>query len=84
MSLLKIEGKEESVRINLTLPNSLYNRFEEIRLENDLQRLEAIRSAIKFWVEYETTKSMAEGYRETARENAQLMEDFKHVDEEIW
>ena len=29
-------------------------------------------------------KLMAEGYRENAKENTQLMEDFKYVDEEVW
>lgn len=84
MSLIKSEGKDDSVRINLTLPNSLYNSLEIIIQENNLRRLDAIRIAVKFWVEYEMAKSMAEGYRADTKENAELMEDFKHIDEELW
>ena len=84
MSLIKSEGKDDSVRINLTLPNSLYNSLETVIKENNLRRLDAIRCAVKFWVEYEMAKSMAEGQRANAKVDAELMEDFKHIDEELW
>lgn len=84
MSLIGIRGKEDKKRINLTLPTSLFVQLEKIRQENDLKMQEAIRSAIEFWIEYEMTQAMAEGYRKNAKENAELMEEFKHVDEEIW
>ena len=80
----ELSGKEELRRISLTLPNSLYEELDSVIRKWNLRKVEVIRQAISFWLEHRIADMMAEGYRAMAREDLEMLQEFKHVDREVW
>ena len=76
--------KEDLKRMSLTLPASLHHELTEVVEEESLTYVGAIRTALQFWLEVRRAKRMEEGYIACAEENLKLMEEFKHVDREVW
>jgi len=70
--------------MSLTLPASLHHELTEVVEEESLTYVGAIRTALQFWLEVRRAKRMEEGYIACAEENLKLMEEFKHVDREVW
>ncbi len=75
---------EELRRLSLTIPASLYHELTGVVEEENLTYVVAIRTALQFWLEVRKAKKMEEGYIACAEENLKLMEEFKHVDGEVW
>ncbi len=76
--------EEELRRLSLTLPASLHHELTEVVEEESLTYVGAIRMALQFWLEVRKAKRMEEGYIACAEENLKLMEEFTHVDREVW
>ena len=75
---------KEIKRINLSLPQPLYDELSEVVQEEELTYTEAIRQAVAHWLDQRTRAKMAEGYKALARENLDMLTEFEHVDEEAW
>ncbi len=71
-------------RLSLTIPASLHHELTGIVKEENLTYVGVIRTALQFWLEVRKAKKMEEGYIAYAEENLKLMEEFKHVDREVW
>ena len=71
-------------RVNLSLPSALYDELTAVVREDELTYVEAIRQAIAYWLEQRTSEKMRAGYQALADEEHDLLEEFKHVDREIW
>ena len=74
----------EVKRINLTIPSSMHIQLDAIARESDLNILDAIREAISDWVKVKKSEQMKEGYLARAKEDLNMMEEFKQMDNEIW
>ncbi len=78
------QSKETLKRISLTLPNSLHDKFEEIRKKVHLNKVEAIREALNLWIQKQLAEEMIEGYKSMWNEDLEILKEFEHVDREIW
>jgi len=76
--------KQERKRLNVEIPLSLFSRFQAIINERDILIAEGIREAVKEWVDREIERKMIEGFKACAKEDLELMEEFKYVDMENW
>ncbi len=74
----------ETRRVNLSLPEPLYNQLSEVVHEEELTYTEAIRRAVADWLDQRTKAKMVEGYKVLAQENLDLLAEFEHVDQETW
>ena len=74
----------ETRRVNLSLPEPLYNQLSEVVHEEELTYTEAIRRAVAAWLDQRTKAKMVEGYKVLAQENLDLLAEFEHVDQETW
>lgn len=75
---------KETKRVNLSLPEPLYNQLSAVVHEEALTYTEAIRRAVADWLDQRTQAKMVEGYKIQAQENLRLLAEFEHVDEETW
>ncbi len=75
---------KEIKRINLSLPEPLYDELSEVVQEEELTYTAAIRQAVAHWLDQRTRAKMAEGYKALAQENLDLLAEFEHVDEKAW
>lgn len=71
-------------RITLTLPPRLYKQFNEIIKEQNMKKVEAIRIAIRSWINSLISQQMAEGYSVLAEENLEMLKEFETIDNENW
>ena len=78
------DGIEEVKRINLTISGAMHLQLDAIAKESDLKILDAIREAISDWMEAKKRKLMKEGYLARSKEDLNMMEEFKHLDNEVW
>ena len=76
--------KRKVERINLTISGSMHSELDAIAQESDMKILDAIREAISDWMKAKKSKLMKEGYLARANEDLKLMEEFKHLDNELW
>lgn len=75
---------KETKRVNLSLPEPLYNQLSAVVHEEELTYTEAIRRAVADWLDQRTKAKMVEGYKVMAQENLDLLAEFEHVDKETW
>ncbi len=75
---------KETKRVNLSLPEPLYNQLSAVVHEEELTYTEAIRRAVAHWLDQRTKAKMVEGYKVLAQENLDLLAEFEHVDQETW
>ena len=78
------KSAKETRRVNLSLPEPLYNELSAVVHEEELTYTEAIRRAVANWLDQRTPAKMVEGYKVLAQENRHLLAEFEHVDEESW
>ena len=76
--------KREVKRINLTIPSSMHLQLDAFAKESDLKILDAIREAISDWMKAKKSKLRREGYLARAKEDLNMMEEFKNLDNELW
>ena len=77
-------ASKETKRINLSLPQPVYDELSEVVREEELTYTEAIRQAVTNWLDQRTRARMVAGYQALAQENLDMLAEFKHVDEEAW
>lgn len=75
---------EENSRISLLLPVSLNKELSTIADEENKSKTGVVRQALAYWFEVRRMKKMEEGYLAMAAEDQSIMEEFKHVDNDVW
>jgi metal-responsive CopG/Arc/MetJ family transcriptional regulator len=85
----KVEkGRTAKGRVLVEFPENLLKRADEVAEEMKMSRSELIRTALERRIqEFRTEKfeqELAEGYLVNAEMNRDLVEEFKHVDNEAF
>ncbi len=75
---------EEHRRLSLLLPSSLNEELSTIADEEHKSKTGIVRQALEHWFEVRRMKKMEEGYLAMAAEDQSVMEEFKHVDNDVW
>ena len=81
---MKAHQTQEYRRLSLTLPNKLFNQVEHLAKQEEKTYTGIVRNALEHWLEYKKAKLMEEGYIAMSNDNLAILEDFKHVDSEVW
>ena len=76
--------KRKVERINLTISGSMHSELYAIAQKFDMKILDAIREAISDWMKEKKSELMKEGYLARAKEDLKIMQEFKHLDNELW
>jgi hypothetical protein len=81
----KLYAKKEKLdRLNITLPNYMHSILISLIEEVKIKKTEAIRQAVKMWIEKQINERMLKGYKAMANEDLEMLEEFKYVDNEGW
>jgi metal-responsive CopG/Arc/MetJ family transcriptional regulator len=78
--------RQQTARINVTLPKELIESVNEIAGPRSRSRLiaESLREHIRQMKKVELEKQLEEGYRAAAKESIALAREFEAVDLEGW
>jgi len=76
--------KQVKKRLNITLPLEFYQLLKEYTVQKDMNISEAIRMSVRDWMERRIKDEMAEGYKVNAKDEMEMLEEFKYVDKEVW
>ncbi len=75
---------EEKSRLSLLLPVSLNEELSTIADEENKSKTGIVRQALTHWFDVRRMKKMEEGYLAMAAEDQNIMDEFKHVDKDVW
>lgn len=70
--------------IEINIPEELHDTILQFSNNKQLFIIEAIREKIKMISKRKMEKQLIEGYKNSAKEDEQLLDDFSNIDLENW
>lgn len=81
---MKTDQMKRTRRLSLVLPTALFNDIDHLAKQEQKTYTLIVRKALEYWLEHRKAKQMEEGYLAMRDSNRKMMDEFAHVDSEIW